>query len=327
MKISVLIAARNEAPTILGCLQAIEALDYPKNNLQVLIGDDDSTDKTATLVQNFIKNKSHYQLVSIKNSVANLQGKANVLAQLAHLATGEWLFFTDADTAVPPSWIVAMLSAKSKNVAVVTGVTTIQTGGIFGVLQGIEWLYYLSLIRLLSLFKIPITALGNNMAVSSEAYFKNGGYEKIGFSLTEDYALFDAITKSGFEFRQWFDARVLATTRPIPTFKELMQQRKRWMHGALSLPFQHQIGTWSNALFLPILLIVSVFSIKSSLALAAVHYIFISAWTAGALTWLRQQKYFWILPIFWFYHIFLNFAMLINFFWGKKTIWKGRVYE
>lgn len=40
-----------------------------------------------------------------------------------------------------------------------------------------------------------MTGLGNNMAVSREAYDAVGGYEQIGFSIVEDYALFIAIIR------------------------------------------------------------------------------------------------------------------------------------
>src|SRR5687767_10374493 len=55
--VSVLIAARNEAANILGCLQSIESLDYPIDKLEILIGNDDSEDQTRTIVERFIAGK------------------------------------------------------------------------------------------------------------------------------------------------------------------------------------------------------------------------------------------------------------------------------
>src|SRR5690606_2225422 len=51
--ISILIAARNEEAHILTCLQAIDNLHYPKDKLQVLVGNDRSTDRTQALVEEF----------------------------------------------------------------------------------------------------------------------------------------------------------------------------------------------------------------------------------------------------------------------------------
>ena len=73
-KVSLLLAARNEALLIERCLAAIDQLDYPKDKLEILIGDDDSSDDTAALVQAFIKDKPQYRLISITTQV----GKAKV---------------------------------------------------------------------------------------------------------------------------------------------------------------------------------------------------------------------------------------------------------
>ena len=85
-KISILIAARNEALNILDCLQSIHNLRYPKDSLQVLIGDDQSEDDTAQLVKNYITDKPYMHLHRIEKTIGKAKGKANVLAQLAHQA-------------------------------------------------------------------------------------------------------------------------------------------------------------------------------------------------------------------------------------------------
>jgi glycosyltransferase involved in cell wall biosynthesis len=53
--VTIWIAARNEEENIIECLASIDATKFPKNQLQVLIGDDQSTDQTARLVAEYIK--------------------------------------------------------------------------------------------------------------------------------------------------------------------------------------------------------------------------------------------------------------------------------
>ena len=329
-KVSILIAARNEASNILECLQSVEALTYPKTHLQVLVGDDASTDETADIVRNFIHNKPHFKLVSIAHTLPNLKGKTNVLAQLAHQATGDYLFFTDADIEVPADWIQEMLRHFKPNVGVVTGITTMKTptfphGGL-ALFQGMEWLFYLSLMRLFGLFGIPVTAMGNNMATTRQAYDAVGGYEGIPFSITEDYALFRAILEKGSRFEQLFDRRVLTISKPVPTFQELLIQRKRWMYGAMSLPWGQRIGVYLNGLLIPILLVLALFFPKMALFLTFASYVFTTAWLVGSLSWLQLNTLMLGAPFFWFYHLGMNFTMLINFYTTKNTQWKGRNY-
>lgn len=329
IKVSILIAARNEEHNIVDCLEALHNLSY--TNLQILIGDDDSEDKTAQLAEHFIKDKPHFQLIKIKpERNAALKGKANVLAQLAHDATGEYLFYTDADIEVPTDWVQNMLCHFAEHVGIVVGITTIkvQTSqlNLLAVYQALEWLFYLSIMRVFYLFNTPITAMGNNMAIRREVYDAVGGFEKIPFSITEDYEIFKAILGKGYQFIQLYDRRVLALSKPIESWPTLMIQRKRWMHGANSLPIGLRLAVMSNGLILPILLILFLLLPKIGVLIALVSYIITTMWLMGCLSWLQQKHLFLFAPFFWFYQVFINFAMLINFFSKKETTWKGRTY-
>jgi len=62
--ISILIAARNEQDNIIDCLTALEHLTWPKEKFEVLIGNDHSEDNTKILVEDYIKDKSNFQLYS-----------------------------------------------------------------------------------------------------------------------------------------------------------------------------------------------------------------------------------------------------------------------
>ncbi|WP_332367855.1 glycosyltransferase [Spirosoma telluris] len=90
--ISILIAARNEEVTILACLQAITQLHYSPGSVEVLIGNDQSTDQTAQLVAGFIRERPNFRILNIPESDSGLKGKANVLAQLAKQARGRSCF-------------------------------------------------------------------------------------------------------------------------------------------------------------------------------------------------------------------------------------------
>ncbi len=325
--ISILIAARNESENIIACLEGIAKLSYPKQFIEILVGNDASEDNTASLIETFIENKPHFQLFNITNTQYNLKGKANVLAQLADKATGDYFFFTDADTIVPENWIENILRYFKENVGIVTGITTINATNFFAAFQGLEWLFALAFIRILSLFNIPMTGMGNNMAISKTAYRHIGGYEKVGFSIVEDYALFRAIVDAGFGFVQLFDGRILAFTKPIANYKNLLVQRKRWMRGAMSLSIGYRLNLYLNALLLPLLIGLYFISPLLSISIFIIHYSLSTSILAGSLSWLNLSRLFWFLPFFWFYQAFTNFVMLLHYLIVKDTVWKGRVYE
>ncbi|WP_165699345.1 glycosyltransferase [Hymenobacter jejuensis] len=236
-RVSILVAARNEEAVIERCLASLTQLRYPTDKLEILIADDASTDNTAGVVRRFIADKPQFRLLTVRHRLGTARGKSNALAHLCRAATADYFFITDADMALPPDWIQTMLGAAPDGVGVVTGVTTCNTT-LFGRLQGLDWLFGLSVIRLLTDHGLPVTAVGNNMLVTRAAYESIGGYEAMAFTVTEDLQLFSLIVAQGWGYRNLLDPRVLGVSVPQPTVRCLLQQRKRWMKGAVRLPWQ-----------------------------------------------------------------------------------------
>jgi 1,2-diacylglycerol 3-beta-glucosyltransferase len=253
--ISILIAARNEEASILSCLKAIERLHYPADKIDVWIGDDQSTDATNSLITTFIQHKPNFHLVSIQPSKSHVKGKANVLAQLAKFATGELFFITDADIHVPPTWIESLLFGFKNRVGIVSGSTIVDGSGLLAKIQRIDWAYASGMIHVVSEMNIPVTAIGNNMAIRRTCYEDTGGYENLSFSVTEDLELFLASLKKGWGFKNLLNAGSTARSAPLHTIKEILQQRKRWLSGAMRLPKTLLIFLIIQAVYFPVLVL------------------------------------------------------------------------
>lgn len=325
--VSVLLAARNEEANIIRCLTALHNLDYPGDRFEVLIGDDQSTDATPDLIQAFIADKPNFRYQRIESQTPGLRGKANVLAQLSHIAQGEYFFYTDADIAVSPTWLGAMLPLFDPKTGVVVGVTRMTPTDGFAAMQSLEWLFSIAAMRFFSFVEIPFTGMGNNMAVRRSAYFAVGGYEGIGFSIVEDFALFMAIIKRGYAFKQGFQPQILSISEPTKTVAELLIQRKRWVKGALQAPWPIKLSFFASALLFPILLILLFISPGIALGLAALHYVLITTIALTSITILRQTDLYRFVLLFWLYFNLNNTLMLINYLRPTKTIWKGRAYD
>jgi cellulose synthase/poly-beta-1,6-N-acetylglucosamine synthase-like glycosyltransferase len=330
-KVSILLAARNEEHNILRCLNALILLDYPKDQLEILVGNDASTDATGMLIDQFITEKqldsSYIRVFSIIPSSIGLRGKTNVLAQLAREATGDYFFFCDADIAVPTTWIKGILSNFDEGVGSVIGVSRMRPLSLFADFQSIEWVSALHGMHLMSLFKIPSTGMGNNMAVSRAAYEATGGYEQVGFSIVEDYALYAAILDQGYNFRNAFHPDVLAVSEPVKRFDELIIQRKRWVQGAMQSRWLLRLIFLGTAILVPLLLLLALFCPQLALILGIGHYLFVTIGAAQALVKLKQTNLWLALPLFWFYFTTNTTLMLIIHYLPYKTVWKGRIYE
>jgi cellulose synthase/poly-beta-1,6-N-acetylglucosamine synthase-like glycosyltransferase len=252
--ISILVAARNEEDTILSCLESLAALSWPTGKIEILIGNDQSTDNTENIVLDFIKDKNNFRLLAITQNMGNARGKANVLAALAQEAKGDFFFITDADIKVPQKWIQSLLSNYTEDIGIVSGATITEGNELFHYCQRLDWIYAFGMIKVVSDHSIPVSAVGNNMMIARKAYQSTGGYENIPFSVTEDLQLFSETLKKGWKYKNLMSPDCLAVTQPISSFSKLLSQRKRWMRGAIRLPFILLFCLFIQALFLPFII-------------------------------------------------------------------------
>jgi len=324
--ISILLAVRNEENNIIRCLECLDKLNYPSDRLEILIGNDASTDQTKKLITIHTAHNSRFKLFEIEQGKDGLKGKANVLAQLARFAQGEYYFFCDADIAVPADWINNMLRHFKPGIGVVNGITIMKPSGLYADFQSLEWILALGSFRILSYFGIGVTSMGNNMAISAQAYRDTGGYETIGFSVVEDYTLFREILNNGYQFIQTFESGVTAFSEPVPNIESQIIQRKRWMQGAMQVP-GWMIGLFFAGALFPLLCLTLLpfFSFWPAILLLT-SYIFITGFTGGALLLLNQTRLLKALPVFWFYLSAMNLVSIISYFKGGKVVWKGREF-
>jgi cellulose synthase/poly-beta-1,6-N-acetylglucosamine synthase-like glycosyltransferase len=103
-KVSVLVAAHDEAACIGAKIENTLAFDYPADRLELLVGSDGSTDGTDAIVGRFADR-------DVRLSRGPRAGKAGVLNRLARLAQGDVLLFTDANTHVAPDALRRLVEA------------------------------------------------------------------------------------------------------------------------------------------------------------------------------------------------------------------------
>lgn len=73
----------------------------------------------------------------------------------------------------------------------------------------------------------PLGCFGNNISISKAAYNHIGGFDKLKFSVTEDYVLLNSIFEAGFSIRYLCSKDTSVETLPVDTFRKYLKQRKR----------------------------------------------------------------------------------------------------
>jgi len=324
-RVSILVAARNEEASIERCLRSLAALNYPARLLEIIIADDKSTDNTAAVVEAFIQGKPQFRLLRVRSNLGTTRGKCNALAHLCRAATADYFLFTDADMALPPDWVTGMLAAVEPGVGVVTGMTT-ASGGLFGRLQGLDWLFGLNLIRIMADRGLPASSIGNNMLVTREAYESIGGYETLAFSVSDDLQLFRHVVAKGWGFRHVCEPRTLGVSLPQPDLNALLKQRKRWMTGMDRLPWYlsglfSMYGVFYAVLFwpgfLPLEVVGSLYALKLLLQTA---FLYITLRQTG------HRDSLGVLLLYEPYLCIMSLTVLLYTAWPGHIVWKQRRY-
>lgn len=99
-RVSILVPARNEENNLPRLLHSLLQLDYP--NVEVWVCDDQSTDKTASLLQEWQSKDSRLHFFRGEPLPPSWTGKNFACHQLAQIATGDYLLFIDADISLSP---------------------------------------------------------------------------------------------------------------------------------------------------------------------------------------------------------------------------------
>ena len=329
-KVSLLLAARNEEALIMRSLKAIEALDYPKDKIEVLIGNDSSTDRTEELVNTFIQDKDSYKLFQIDKNLGKARGKANVLAHLAKQASGEFYFITDVDVKLPQGWIKSLLQQfETPEVGIVSGTSTCEPNtSFFSTLQSIDWLHFMGYIQSFANIGVACTSVGNNMAVRSKAYWETGGYENIDFSITEDYKLFQEVTRLGWDWRTILDKDSLGLAWYIPKVLEMWHQRKRWLIGAKELPLNWKFMLILYGLFVPCLFYTFIQCVWFGLTIWFVKFVIQSIYIKVLCKKVGLKSFNLLELLVYEFYVLGNTLMTAIFYMLPiKSVWKGRIYH
>lgn len=327
--VSILIAVRNEEKDLPRLLESLNRLDYPSEKLEILIADDQSEDTTPECLRTWVAHYPNRKIITVLPSQTGLfhpNGKANALSILAKEAQGEFFFFTDADCEVPSTWIREGISCFGEEVGLVIGITQVRSKNFFEGMQELDWWNTLGIVKVVSDLGFSTTGLGNNMAISRVAYFKCGGFESIPYSLTEDLEISRAVKKSGFRQAHQVSSRMLVTTKAEATWRDLLHQRKRWMHGVMSLSIGWKFLLGFQFLFYPLVGVLLFLIPSFGLGLWGVKVFYQSLFLKKIASYTNQELRVPALLIFDFYQILALSLTILYYFWPVQTQWKARKY-
>jgi cellulose synthase/poly-beta-1,6-N-acetylglucosamine synthase-like glycosyltransferase len=328
--VSVIVAARNEEAHLRYCLDSLSRLTYPKEKLEVLVVNDHSTDATGSIIEDFARRFPFIKSLDATHDVnGTLRGKANAIAQGVEQTTGEIILFTDADCVVQKGWVEETVKYyDAPSVGLVAGFTSLRSRTPFEAIQALDWFVLFSVAAGTTRLRFPVTAVGNNLSVRREAYNSVGGYRSIPFSVTEDYALFHAITRTArYVARFPIDPATLVFSLPCESWKELYHQKKRWFIGGAAMDWKSlslfAVGYGFKALLVVTLVAGNTAAAFSAFALKTLLDV-VLVWPALAA--FRAKRLLWyVMPFEIYYTLYvLLFPLIVAV--SRNVSWKERKF-
>jgi glycosyltransferase involved in cell wall biosynthesis len=248
--VSVLIPARNEELGIEACVRSVLASE--RVELEVIVLDDGSTDRTAELVRAVAAGDPRLRLERAPPLPAGWCGKQHACYVLAGLARHETLAFLDADVRLAPDALARLaLFLRASGSGLVSGFPRQETG------TALERLL-IPLINWLLLCFLPFWGMrhfrwsafgagcGQFFVTTRAAYARVGGHAAVRASLHDGLTLPRAYRRAGY-FTDACDATALATCRMYRSARAVWFGLAK--NAREGMAATGQIGFWTVVLF------------------------------------------------------------------------------
>ena len=189
--VSLIVPFRNEGANLPNLFSSLTKQDYP--NIEIILVDDQSTDKSPQIAKDFAAKHKNYKVVSVKEKPEGWTGKTWACEEGFRNSSGEWLLFTDADIEFEKRLITRALHfALSKNIEVLTLMPRILCKSFWAKL--IQPIFIHLLLVLYSPLRVndqndPFAYIfGSFFLIQRSKYVEIGRHEVVKKSLIEDRA-------------------------------------------------------------------------------------------------------------------------------------------
>lgn len=231
IKVSVLIAARNEEKNIEKLLESIKKQSFPKELFEVIIVNDHSIDNTDEIINDFInKNKE----LDVKLLKAEKKGKKHAISQALHSAINELIIVTDADCVLNDLWIESIVGfyQEEKCKMILAPVLLSPAENLFEKMQVLEHLSLIGSTAGSASIGFPVMCNGANMAYERKAALEVEKFRKdFDIPSGDDMFLLEQFVKCYGHNNVKFllSKSAVVKTKTCKTIKDFIRQRRRWV--------------------------------------------------------------------------------------------------
>jgi len=229
VKVSIVIAARNEEDNIGKLLQALQSQSYQKDFIEIIVIDDHSTDRTAEIIYQHAM--ANVRVIRLQDDQLNSYKKKAIETGI-QAANGELIVTTDADCIPPYNWLntIAGFYSQKKPVFIAAPVALTIDSTILQIFQGLDFITLQGITAASVHKKYHAMCNGANLAYPRKIFFEVNGFDGIdNIASGDDMLLMHKIANKYPPDVYYLKNRdAIVMTRPMETWKEFFNQRIRW---------------------------------------------------------------------------------------------------
>jgi len=232
--ISILVSAYNEEKNIYSLIKNFIELNYPKNKIEIIFVDDNSSDKTFEYMKKGkrILEKNEIKTKILKNE--ERKGKAYSLNRALKIAKGRFVAVIDADSILEKDSLKNCIKhfydgnrLNKKVAAVAANILVKNPKTMLQKLQNLEFIMVSCFRKLQEKINAIMVTPGPLSVFRRDILLKLGGFDEN--NLTEDIEIAWRILANNYKIRMAFDAK--AWTEYPKNLKKWWMQRTRWNLG------------------------------------------------------------------------------------------------
>jgi len=331
--VTIIVAARNEEKNIGQLIESLLNQNFPKNLIQIIIVDDQSTDSTSNIVSSYA-----VPVITLLSTAGHKGGKKAAISLAMAIVETDVVICTDADCIPPKEWLMHMVSFyEDKKPTFIAGAIVYESNR--SVIQRFQYLDGIGNMAITAngiFTKKYYMANGANMLFEKTLFDEVNGYKNDTVASGDDMMLIQKTAQrypDRIKFLKNADAAVL--TRPVSTLKELVKQRKRWASKSKHYADKGIIKVQSLVFFVILVLLfdlllipfTSGISLLCFLVLVAiklvVDYVFLSKMSHYFNDKKPMSSFFIASILFAFYILWAAFSAILP----STYEWKGREVE
>jgi len=261
-RISAIVPARNEEAVIAA---SVHSLAQQREIVEILVVDDQSTDRTAEIVGELSRQDSRIRLLKASELPAGWIGKNHAVCLGSQEARGDWFLFTDADAVHMPDSVARAMDLATEHQAALVS---------FSPEQLMESWYEKSLVpyvycRLSQKFSFDAVndprsnaaaANGQFILICRDAYETVGGHASVAGEVLEDVAL--ARRVKGASFPIWFgNGKGIVRVRMYRSFVSMWEGWKKNLYQLMGQSREALYGEIARALFPVLAVLIATISV------------------------------------------------------------------